>query len=279
MTGKELLLRNNYLMPKMSMSANWYSQKQMRDLFVEGIKNGVVAFDCAREYNSEHRTGLALKGALEITGFKRENVFITTRISNFEIRKGQIRKEVERSLRKMSLDYVDCFMFHWPTPEYYITAWKELEKVYEEGLCKSIGMCNLRERHIIEMYRQVEIMPHVIQIEVHPLRQAQKIVDMCTKYKIAVQAFSPLCKMIPLIRENKMLCQLANKYQVTVAQLILHWHIQRGLGFVSLTSKVERIKSNYDLFTFEISPEDMMKIKELNSNYKFHLESASCPGF
>ena len=262
------------------MSANWFSEKQMRELFVAGLEQGVRGFDTAREYGAEKIVGRALRTAMDEVGIKREEVFIQTRISNEEVIRGHIYDEVCRSIDNMAFDYVDCFMFHWPTPDYYISAWKQLEDIYEKyDLVHSIGMCNCRIRHLRRMEEKCNMMPQVLQIEIQPFWQADDVVDYCRERGIVLQAFSPLCKMIEPIKNNGVLNCIAEKHQVSVAQIILKWHVQRGVSPISLTSKIARVKENFDLSSFSLSEEELSEIKKLDCSFKYHLESATCIGY
>ena len=268
------------LVPDLFMSANWSSEVAMNQLFIAGLQGGVKGFDTAREYKVERKVGRALTKSLAETETRREEAFIQSRISNEEIIRGNIRDEVLRSIDLMGLDYLDCFMFHWPTPEYFIKAWKELEKVYEhDKVIRSIGICNCRMRHLKQMEAEVNIMPQILQVEVTPFWQVKDLKAYCDEHNIVMQAFSPLCKMIEPIRNNSVLNSLAAKYSVSIPQIILRWHNQRGIRPISLSSKVERVKSNFDIFGFELTEEDMSQIASLDCGYKYHLESATCYGY
>lgn len=268
------------VMPPLFMSANWFSEKQMIELFVAGLQQGVRGFDTAREYGTEAMVGRALRKALQLTGLRRDDIFLQTRISNEEIIKGHVYDEVCHSIKKLGTDYVDCFMFHWPTPDYWIPAWKQLEVVYEKyDLVHSIGMCNCRKRHLLQMEKECALMPHVLQIEIQPFWQANDVVDYCQTHNIAVQAFSPLCKMIEPIRSNDILERIASAHGVSIPQVILKWHVQRGVSPISLTSKVSRVKENFNLSGFELNDVDLKEIGTLDCGYKYHLESATCVGY
>lgn len=268
------------VIPSLFMSANWFSEDQMRELFVAGLEMGVRGFDTAREYGVEKEVGRALRTAIDTLGIKREEVFIQTRISNEEIIKGHIYDEVCRSIDKMGLDYVDCFMFHWPTPDYYLTAWRQLESIYSQyDFVRSIGMCNCRMRHLKQMEKECSMLPHILQIEIQPFWQANDVLDYCRDHHISVQAFSPLCKMIEPIKSNSILNAIAQNHHVSVAQIILKWHMQRGISPISLTSKVSRVKENFELSSFTLSNEEKLEIKMLDCGYKYHLESATCIGY
>lgn len=274
------MIRVGDKVPDLFMSANWFSEKTMCGLFTAGLENGVYGFDTAREYKVEKQVGRAIRRALTETGKKRKDIFVQTRICNEEIIRGNIRDEVYRSMDKMGLDYIDCFMFHWPTPDYYLKAWRELEKVFlEDKRIRSIGMCNLRLRHLHEMEQCVDIMPQVLQIEITPLWQVHDLCNYSAAHGIVLQAFSPLCKMIPPIKKSSVLGNLAEKYGVSIPQIILRWNYQRGIRPISLTSKVERVRTNFDIYSFELTEADMNLIKSMDCGYKYHLESATCWGF
>ena len=275
-------MRNNpdKTVPNLFMAANWSDEKQMVRLFVEGLRSGVRGFDTAREYKVEKRVGKALKLALQETGIARKDVFIQTRISNEEIIRGNIHDEVHKSLDKMGLDYLDCFMFHWPTPNYYIKAWKDLEKLFStDKVIGSLGICNCRLRHLLQMEKECSMLPDILQVEITPLWQVSELKDYCCEKGIVMQAFSPLCKMIEPIRNNEILQAMALKHGVSIPQIIIRWNYQRGVRPISLTSKVERVKSNYDIGGFELSEEEMKEIRSIDCGYKYHLESATCSGF
>ena len=275
-------MRNNpeKTVPDLFMAANWSNEKLMVQLFAEGLRTGVRGFDTAREYKVEKRVGKALRHALQETGVARKDVFIQTRICNEEIIRGNIRDEVLKSLDKMGLEYLDCFMFHWPTPDHYIKAWGELEKLFvTDNVIHSIGMCNCRLRHLLQMERDCSMLPDILQVEITPLWQVSDLKDYCDNKGIVLQAFSPLCKMIEPIKNNATLQTIASRHGVTIPQIIIRWNYQRGVRPISLTTKVERVKSNYDIWGFELSETDMKEISSIDCGYKYHLESATCSGF
>ena len=274
-------ITNTVIVPDMFMSANWSKENQMADLFTSGLKVGVRGFDTAREYKVEKQVGKALKTALTKTSLKREDIFVQTRISNEEIIKGNIKDEVMRSLDAMGMEYFDCFMFHWPTPpNHYINAWHKLIEVFEDTeLVRSIGMCNCRIRHIERIRQECKIMPHVLQVEVTPFWQVKELKSYCDEKGIIMQGFSPLCKMIEPIRKNKILLELADKYGVSIPQIILRWNYQRNIRPISLSQKIERVESNFNIWDFDLNDFDMKMISELDCGYKYHLESATCAGY
>lgn len=131
----------------------------------------------------------------------------------------------------------------------------------------------------ISLWGGVEIMPHCIQMELHPMRTVEDIVAYLKERNIAIQAYSPLCRMIPEIRENEILKKIAQRTNKSVAQVILRWHIQNKTVPVFKSLKEKRLKENFDIFDFELTDEEMKAISSLDQDYKFHIESTSCPGY
>lgn len=268
-------------LPLLFMSANFSTEREMLELFIAGLKVGVRGFDTAREYGVEKKVGRALRKALNETGIRREEVYVQTRVSNEEIILGHIEEELNRSVDALNMDYLDCFMFHWPTPDYFIKAWNALSVIANENvtLVHSIGICNCRLRHLEQMDRECVKMPDVLQVEVTPFWQANDLKDYCDQRHIKMQSFSPLCKMIEPICSNQVLLDLARKYSITIPQVILRWNLQRDISPISFSHKVSRVKSNFDVFGFELTESDMQRIALLDCGYKYHLESATCAGF
>ena len=155
-----------------------------------------------------------------------------------------------------------------------------MEKVYASGRVKAIGMANYHVRHFEKLFAAgIEVTPHCVQFEHHPMRTADDIFAFCSAHDIAVQAYSPICRMIPKIRENPILKSIAERTGKSVAQVILRWHIQHQSVPVFKTLKPHRLKENFDIWDFELSDADMAAIHSLDEDYKYHLESASCSGF
>lgn len=267
-------------MPAIVMSTNYMDYPLMKEVVTAGLKLGYRAFDTARDYGNEDIVGRVLEECLYEQGLRREDVFITTKIGNDQQIKGNIAEQIDMSLKNLRTDYVDLWLMHWPYPDYYVDTWHKMEKVYKQGKVHAIGMANYRMRHFRHLLEcGVEIMPHCVQYECHPLRTADDILDFCRENNIAVQAYSALCRMIPEIRENSNLKMLAHKYQKTVGQIILRWHIQRGTVPVFKSFKSKRLAENFAIWDFELTDEEILSISAMNQDYKYHLESASCPGY
>lgn len=277
---RKVILSNGIEMPSMVMSTNYMDYPLMKKVVTAGLELGFRAFDTARDYGNEPIVGDVIKDCLKDTGIKREDIFITTKIGNRQQVQGNIEEQIEISLNNLKTDYIDLWLMHWPYPDCYIDTWRKMEKVYKSGKVKAIGMANYHIRHFEKLFEAgIEITPHCVQFECHPMRIADELVSYCHKKDIAIQAYSPICRMIPKIRESEVLKEIAACTGKSIAQVILRWHYQRGTVPVFKSTKPERLKENYNILDFELSSEDINRINTLDEDYKYHLESASCPGF
>jgi len=280
MNKTSIILNNGIEMPLIVESTNWMNYIQMKSLVKEGLKIGFRAFDTARDYGNEPIVGRVLEECLQEQGLKREEIFITTKIGNGQQRLGNIEEQVEISLRNLHTDYIDLWLMHWPYPGYYVDTYRKMERIYKTGKVRAIGMANCRVRHLDKLFKEgVEITPHCVQFELHPMRTAEDIVDYCRKKNIAIQAYSPLCRMIEPIRNSEILKRIALEHNKSVAQIVLRWHIQNKTVPVFKSLKPLRLKENFDVFDFSLTDDEMKKVSSLNEDYKYHLESASCPGY
>lgn len=267
-------------MPPIIMSTNWMDYPTMKEVVTAGLKIGFRAFDTARDYGNEHIVGRVLKECLAEQGLKREDVFITTKIGNGQQRLGNIEEQIEISLRNLQTDYVDCWLMHWPYPGYFVDTYHKMETVYKTGKVKAIGMANYHIRHFEQLWKEgFDIAPHCAQFEHHPMRTADDIFEFCRSHNIAVQAYSPLCRMIDAIKKSSILNDIASKKGKTIGQVILRWHYQHQSVPCFKSLKPMRLAENFNIWDFELTQEEMAAINSMDCDYKYHLESASCPGF
>ena len=275
-----IILSNGVEMPPIVETTNWMGYSQMKELVTAGLKVGFRAFDTARDYGNEAIVGQVMKECLIEQGMKRENIFITTKIGNSQQQLGNIEEQIDMSLRNLQTDYVDLWLMHWPYPDHYVDTYRKMEKVYRSGKVRAIGMANYRVRHFEHLFKEgIEIMPHCVQFELHPMRTAEDIVSYCRERNIAIQAYSPLCRMIEPVRNSEMLKAIAEVHGKSIAQVILRWHYQNHTVPVFKSLKPHRLKENFDIFDFELSEDEMKQVSSLDQDYKYHLESASCPGY
>ncbi len=224
------------------------------------IKTGYRAIDTAAIYKNERGVGQAIKES----GVAREELFITTKVWNSDQGYESTLAAYEESLEKLGLDYVDLYLIHWPVAGKYKETWKALEKLYKDGRVRAIGVSNFHQHHLDDLLMDAEVVPMVNQIELHPLLSQEPLRNYCASEGIRVTAWSPLGRGSLL--NNAELTKIAEKYNKSVAQVILRWDVQNDIIVIPRSTKEERIIENADIFDFELSKEDMAYINSLNKN-------------
>lgn len=225
--------------------------------------------------------GDVLEDVLKSVGLTRQDVFVTTKIGNSQQMEGNIEEQLEISLANLKTDYLDLWLMHWPYPGYFESTWEKMVKLYEAGKVKAIGVANYDIRHFNQLLSsKPKVIPMVNQMEYHPLRTAEDLRAFMKKNRIVTQAYAPLCRLVPPLKDSDILHELSLKYKKSIGQVILRWHIQQGdVMPVFKSYNPKRFKENIDIFDFELTDEEMNSISSLNQNYKYHIESINCPGY
>lgn len=235
----------------------------------EAIKAGYRHIDTASFYKNEENVGNGIREGLKHTGLKKKDIFVTTKVWNTEQGYENTLNAFNNSLQRLNMDYVDLYLIHWPVTKDYADTWqsriketwKAMEKLYKEGKIRAIGVSNFLVHHLEELMSNCEIKPMVNQIEFHPGHNQKETIKFCKKHEIVVEAWSPLGRGV--ILENEFLSEIAKRYNRTIAQICLRWIIQQGIVALPKSVTLERIKSNFEIFDFELSEEDMDKITNM----------------
>lgn len=226
------------------------------------LELGYRSIDTAAVYRNEEGVGQAIAEF----SIPREELFITTKVWNSEQGYETTLAAFDESMEKLGLDYLDLYLVHWPMPEKgkYKETWKALEKLYKDGRIRAIGVSNFQIHHLEDLMADCEVVPMVNQVEYHPRLTQKELHDFCKKNKIQLEAWSPL--MQGQLLDDPTLMEIANKYNKSVAQVILRWDLQNEVVTIPKSVKPERMKENADIFDFELSTEDMKKINSLNED-------------
>lgn len=230
----------------------------------DAIKTGYRLIDTAQAYMNEEAVGKAVNRAIADGIAKREELFITTKlwVSNMKT-EDTAYESVKTSLAKLGLDYVDLILLHQPMGDYF-AAYRGITKAYKEGIVKAIGVSNFYPAILANLCENVEIMPAVNQVELHPFFTQDSAITLMKEYGIAPQAWGPLAEGRHGIFTHPVLTEIGAKYGKTAAQIALKWNAQRGVSILPKSVHVERMKQNFDIWNFTLSDEDMQKIAALD---------------
>lgn len=234
------------------------------------MNNGCICFDSSKAYGaSEFTLGQTLKQ------YDRNSYFIVTKLSNTDQYHNNVRGGLESSLRELGLEYVDLYLMHWPVAGHFIDSWHEMEKLYLEGKCKAIGVCNCNIHHLEELKKNSTIMPMVNEIECHPLFTQTELRDYCKQNNIQVMAYTSTARMDERLRKTCLL-DIAKKYNKNMAQIILRWHNQIGNIPIFNSSSEQHVKENLNISDFELTNEEIENIKSININSRLRYDPDNC---
>ncbi|VDK57450.1 unnamed protein product [Anisakis simplex] len=258
------------------------------------IDIGYRHIDTAAMYENEHITGNVLADLIRSGKIKREELFITSKLPPSSNRPDLVEPTLRATLKDLQTDYVDLYLIHSPTstmpsPEGFrmysganqiqkhdhvdlTKTWQAMEKVYEKGLAKAIGLSNFNVEQIQNIYHAAKVKPHNLQIEVHIYFPQRELHTLCTSLNIAVTAFAPLgCPSRrgkdgwpeKVAIDNEIVKELAKKYGKTPAQILLRHLLQRQIVVIPKSTNAERLRENFNIFDFEISSDDMNKLNRI----------------
>ncbi|WP_139194346.1 aldo/keto reductase [Bacillus sp. MUM 13] len=237
------------------------------DQTVESVKKaleaGYRAIDTAAIYGNEEGVGQAIRES----GIPREELFITSKVWNDDQGYDSALAAYDASLKRLGLEYLDLYLIHWPGQDKYIDTWKALEKIYNDGRVKAIGVSNFHIHHLENLLASSEVTPVINQIELHPRLSQEEIREFCKKHDIKAEAWGPLGQGNLL--EEPTISHIAEKHGKTPAQILIRWHLQHGIVVIPKSVTPSRIEQNAQVFDFELSMEEMNKIDALNMNERF----------
>lgn len=226
------------------------------------LKSGYRSLDTAAIYKNEE----GVRQGIERAGVARSDIFLTTKLWNSEQGFDSTLRAFDVSVKKLGVDYLDMYLIHWPVPKHdrYVDTWKAFIRLREEGRIRSIGVSNFQPGHLERIIRETGVTPVVNQIEVHPDFAQNDVVAANRKHKVITEAWSPLGQGGDLLK-NDTLVALAKKHDKSPAQVVLRWHVQLGHMVIPKSATPERIRSNIDVFGFQLSEEDMAAIAKLDA--------------
>ena len=257
-----LTLNNGNKIPQLGLgTAGLIPNELCEEKCLEALKIGYTHFDTAHFYDNEK----GVSDAVLKSGIKRENIFITTKIWPTEFDNPELA--IEKMFKRINLSYIDLVLLHWPYGD-YISAWKILEKYYNEGKIKNIGLSNFYGKKLEDILKICKIKPVVNQVECNLSKNKIEFKKILEKEKILLMAWSPVKNISEEIKKNENIIKMEKKYNKSLIQIILRWHIQSGNIVIPKSANVEHIKNNFEIFDFELSEEEMKILNNLPQTTK-----------
>jgi|SRR4051812_2193599 2,5-diketo-D-gluconate reductase A len=225
----------------------------------DALEAGYRLIDTAAAYFNEEAVGAAIKKS----GIPREELFITTKLWIQDAGYENAKKAFDVSLKKLGLDYLDLYLIHQPFNDYY-GSWRAMEELYKEGRIRAIGVSNFSPDRLVDLILNNEVVPAVNQVETHPFFQQKVAKNVMEEYGVQIQSWGPFAEGQKNIFQNEILAGIGAKYGKSVAQVILRWHIQRGVVSIPKSVHKERIVENFNVWNFALSDEDMAAIATMD---------------
>lgn len=253
-------LNNGVKMPILGYGVYQVTKEECERCVIDALKVGYRSIDTAQSYFNEEEVG----NAIEKSGVAREDIFLTTKVWLEHYGYEETKKSVMKSMEKLKTDYLDLCLLHQPFSDVY-GAYRALEELYTQGKLRAIGISNFYADRMVDIASFSKIKPMINQIEVHPYHQQNEQLDWLGKYNIQPEAWAPFGEGRGGMFEDPTLARTAEKYNKTIPQIILRWHIQRGIVVIPKTTHIERMKENFEVFDFVLEDDDMRKIAALDT--------------
>jgi diketogulonate reductase-like aldo/keto reductase len=255
-------LSNGVKIPSLALGTWKSSGRKAKEAVKIALDVGYRHIDTAKIYGNEREVG----EAIQESGIPRSDIFVTTKLWNGDQGYEKAMKAFDKSLEELGFDYVDLYLIHWPEPRTRQESWKALEEIYATGRAKSIGVSNYTIKHLEEVKTYATVMPMVNQVEFHPFLYQQELLEYCQKNNIALEAYSPLAHGEKI--KHSILKEVADHRGKSSAQVMLRWSLQHGNIVLPKSVTPERIKENFEVFDFELAPEEMMRIDGLHEDLR-----------
>ncbi|MGN0477250.1 MAG: aldo/keto reductase [Ruminococcus sp.] len=254
-----ITLSNGVKMPMLGYGVYQVTKDECERCVLDALSVGYRSIDTAQSYFNEEEVG----NAIVKSGVPRDEIFLTTKVWIEHYGYEECKKSVEISMKKLKTDYLDLLLLHQPFGDYY-GAWRALEELYEEGKVRAIGISNFYPDRMIDIASFAKIKPMINQVEVHPHNQQIEEKKWNEKYGISLDAWAPFGEGRGGMFELPELKEIAEKHGKTTAQIMLHWHLQRGIVAIPKSTHIERMRENFDVFNFSLDDEDMNTISSLD---------------
>jgi len=259
-----ITLNNGVTIPQIGYGVFQIPPADAQRMTEAALAEGYRHIDTAAGYQNEEGVGLGVRES----GVPRGEVFVTTKLWNADQGYENALRAFEASRSRLGLDYIDLYLIHFPVPQrrLYAETWKALEKLYADGLVRAIGVSNFKFPYLDRLLATADVVPAVHQIEVHPTYQQAELEALTRAHGIVVEAYSPLGRGADLASDA--IVNIAARLDVSPAQVIIKWHLQRGRVVLPKSASVDRLAANLDTNGFELTESDLTAIEALEQGLR-----------
>jgi len=258
---KTVKLHNGIEMPILGFGVfQIANQKECETSVIDAIETGYRLIDTAASYMNEMAVGNAIKAS----GVNREELFVTSKLWVQHTGYENTKLSFKKSLEKLQLDYLDLYLIHQPYGDVH-GSWRAMEELYKAGLVRAIGISNFQPDRVMDLITFNKIAPMVNQVETHPFNQQVETQKFLTENNVQIESWGPFAEGRNNLFGNAVLTAIGEKYNKSVAQVVLRWLTQRGVVAIPKSVRKERIQENFNVFDFQLSGEDMEAIASLDT--------------
>ena len=265
---KQIMLSNGVQMPMEGFGVFQIPNDACEAVVLTALKTGYRLIDTASSYQNEK----AVEEAIRKSGIPRAELFITTKAYIQEMGYEKTKLAFERSLKNLGLDYLDLYLIHMPFGDYY-GAWRAMEELYEQGKIRAVGVCNFLPDRLLDLCKNVRIRPMINQIEHHPHDQRDEELALMKKMGVQPEAWAPFAEGLKGMFSEPLILELAQKYHKTPGQILLRWNIENGCVVIPKTVHESRMRENLDIWDFQLSKQDLERMKELDKGVPSMLDT------
>jgi 2,5-diketo-D-gluconate reductase A len=257
-----LLMNNGIQIPQLGFGVFLIPPEETDKAVSEALSAGYRLIDTAQGYRNEEGVGAAISSP----GIQRDELFITTKLTNSEHGYDKALRAFDESMNKLGLDVLDLFLIHWPLPMFdeYVETWRAFERLLSDGRVLSIGVSNFEIEHLERLLAETDVTPAVNQVELHPEFPQEELREFHAAHGILTESWGPLGQGKGLL-ENPHILEVARRKARTPGQVVLRWHIQLGNVVIPKSVNPDRIRENIDLFDFELDESDMQAIAQVRT--------------
>jgi 2,5-diketo-D-gluconate reductase A len=259
-----LPLNSNTTIPQLGFGVFLVDPADTQRVVEDALEVGYRHIDTATGYNNEKEVGAALRAS----GIPREEIFVTTKLRNDHHKARDVENAFARSLDALGLESLDLYLIHWPMPanDFYVDTWRTFEAFYADGRAKAIGVSNFLVPHLERLLKETDIVPAVNQVELHPIFQQRELRAFQAEHGIVTEAWGPLGQGKYDLFGMAPIQAAAAAHGVTPAQVVLRWHLQTGNIVIPKSNRRERMAENFDVFSFELTPDEVKAMDDLDEN-------------